>query len=78
MNRKFALYYGVTHKGEKKVLSFGNRSDIQIFKDQCTKDYADPKTAKEFQALVLATDYGLKNVYKLSAPVKKATKKEEK
>ena len=76
--RKFALYYGVTRKGEKKILAFGNRSDIQSFKNQCSKDIADSKMAKEYQALVLATDYGLKNCYKLAEPVKKATKKEEK
>ncbi len=78
MNRKFALYYGVTRKGEKKVIAFGNRSEIKTLKDQCMKDYADPKTAEKYQALVLATDYGLKNCYKLAEPVKKAAKKEDK
>ncbi len=75
MNRKFALYYGVTRKGEKKVISFGNRSEINVYKAQCMKDIADPKTAEKYQALVLATDYGLKNTYKLAEPVKKETKK---
>lgn len=75
MVRKFALYYGVTRKGEKKVIAFGNRSEINIYKAQCIKDVADPKKAMEFQALVLATDYGLKNSYKLVEPVKKETKK---
>lgn len=62
--RKFALYYGVTRKGEKKVLAFGNRSEIKTFKDQCIKDFSDPKMAAKYSALVLATDYGLKNTYK--------------
>jgi len=75
MIRKFALYYGVTRKGEKKVLAFGDRSEINVYKAQCMKDFEDPKKAAEFQALVLATDYGLKNCYKLAEPVKKESKK---
>lgn len=80
MNRKFALYYGVTRsKGEKKILAFGNRSEIKTFKDQCAKDFSDPKMAAEYQALVLATDYGLKNCYKPVLPeVKKKEKKADK
>lgn len=66
--RKFALYYGVTREGEKKVISFGNRSEIKIYKDQCIKDFSDPKMAVKYSALVLATDYGLKNTYKLTHP----------
>ncbi len=73
--RKFALYYGVTRKGEKKVLAFGDRSEINIYKAQCMKDFVDPKKVTEYQALVLATDYGLKNVYKIAEPVKKESKK---
>ena len=75
MIRKFALYYGVTRKGEKKVISFGNRCEINIYKEKCKKDIADPKMAEQYEALVLATDYGLKNTYKLAEPVKKETKK---
>ena len=62
--RKFALYYGVTRKGEMKVLAFGNRGQITEYKEKCRKDLVDPKMATEYQALVLATDYGLKNSYK--------------
>ncbi len=76
--RKFALYYGVLRSsGELKTLGLGHRSEIQVFKDQCIKAMADPKTAEKYSALVLATDYGLKNRYKLEAP-KKSKKKEEK
>lgn len=79
MNKKFALYYGVTRiKGEKKILAFGNRGDIKTFKDQCAKDLVDPKMAATYEAFVLATDYGLKNCFKPVAPVKKETKKVEK
>lgn len=78
MNRKFALYYGVTREGEKEILAFGNRGDIQSYKDRCAKDLVDPKMCTKYQALVLATDYGLKNCFKPVAPVKKVTKKEEK
>ena len=62
--RKFALYYGVTRKGEKKILSFGNRGEINAYKAQCLKDLTDEKSCREYQALVLATDFGLKNSYK--------------
>jgi len=75
MIQKYALYYAVTRKGEKKVLALGDRCEINIFKDQCMKDFADPKFASQYQALVLATDCGLKNSYKLAEPVKKETKK---
>jgi hypothetical protein len=76
--RKFALYYGVTRKGEMKVLAFGNRGQIAEFKAKCQKALTDDKMCTEYQALVLATDYGLKNSYKTVLPVKKAAKKEDK
>ena len=66
--RKFALYYGVTRKGEKKILAFGNRGDIHTFKAKCMKDFADKKMCREYKAFVLATDFGLKNVYKPTHP----------
>ncbi len=76
--RKFALYYGVLRSNDELVnLGLGHRSEIQVFKDKCIKAMADPKTAEKYSALVLATDYGLKNRYKLEAP-KKSKKKEEK
>ncbi len=81
--RKFALYYGVLRStGKMKTLGLGARGEINDFKDKCKKALADPKTAKEYTSLVLATDYGLKNHYKLSvdAPkpkAKKAKKSEE-
>jgi hypothetical protein len=80
--RKFALYYGVLRStGELKTISLGGRGEIQNFKAQCKKDMADEKIAIKDSSLVLATDYGLKNHYKLSgpvAPVVKKIKKEEK
>jgi len=81
--RKFALYYGVLRStGELKTISLGVRGDIQDFKARCKKDMADKETAIKYSSLVLATDYGLKNHYKLSLPeapkVAKKPKKEEK
>ena len=80
--RKFALYYGVLRStGELKTIGLGGRGEIQNFKAQCKEDMADEKTAIKYSSLVLATDYGLKNHYKLSAPVApvvKKIKKEEK
>ena len=77
--RKFALYYGVTRStGEKKILAFGSRCEIKTFKDRCAKDFADPKMAVEYSALVLATDYGLRNCYKPILPAEDETKKETK
>ena len=75
--RKFALYYGVTRKGEKKVLAFGNRGQIAEYKAKCQKALADDKMCTEYQALVLATDYGLKNSYKLVHPEADRIAKEE-
>lgn len=62
--RKFALYYGVTRKGEMKILSFGNRGEISDYKARCMRDLADDDMCREYQALVLATDFGLRNSYK--------------
>jgi len=62
--RKFALYYGVTRKGEMKILAFGNRGEIHAYKAQCMKDFADKEMSRKYQALILATDFGLKNTYK--------------
>ncbi len=78
--RKFALYYGVLRStGKLKTISLGGRGEIQDFKAQCKKDMADKETAIKYSSLVLATDYGLKNHYKLDAPkAAKKTKKEEK
>jgi hypothetical protein len=73
---KFAIYYGITRGSlDKKVISFGNRSEIQAFKDQCKLDLLEPAICAKYQSLVLATDYGLTNQYKTTAPVKKVTKK---
>ena len=77
--RKFALYYGVLRSnGKLKTISLGGRGEIQDFKAQCKKDMADKETAIKYSSLVLATDYGLKNHYKLSAPVAPKVKKKEK
>tara|TARA_R110002167_G_scaffold361826_1_gene580466 strand:- start:2382 stop:2624 length:243 start_codon:yes stop_codon:yes gene_type:complete len=79
--RKFALYYGVLRSnGELKTISLGGRGEIQNFKAQCKKDMADEKTAIKYSSLVLATDYGLKNHYKLTLPdaPRAKTKKEDK
>ena len=80
--RKFALYYGVLRSsGDLEVIALGLRGEIQDYKGQCKLDIADPKIKAKYSALVLATDYGLKNCYKLGdAPkaAKKTTKKEEK
>jgi len=78
--RKFALYYGVLRStGELKTLSLGARGKIQDFKAQCKKDMANKETAIKYSSLVLATDYGLKNHYKLTMPeAPKVTKKKEK
>jgi len=76
--RKFALYYGVLRStGELKTISLGGRGEIQDFKAQCKKDMADKETAIKYSSLVLATDYGLKNHYKLTAPAPKVAKKKE-
>jgi len=80
--RKFALYYGVLRStGKLKTLSLGSRGEIQNFKTQCKKDMADKEMAIKYSSLVLATDYGLKNHYKLAAPeapkVSKQTKSKE-
>jgi hypothetical protein len=70
--RKFALYYGVLRStGELKTISLGGRGEIQDFKAQCKKDIVDKKMTIKYSSLVLATDYGLKNHYKLSAPLVK-------
>ncbi|MEE9352367.1 MAG: hypothetical protein V3U78_08910 [Thiotrichaceae bacterium] len=82
---KFALYYGVTRDGDKlETLALGNKGEVQSYKIQCKKDMNNPKIANKYSCLVLATDYGLVNRYKLNkiaaAPkvAKKTTKKEEK
>ena len=62
--RKFALYYGVTRKGEREILGFGPRSEIQDLKAKCIKDLSDDKMCRKYKGLILATDYGLKNSYK--------------
>lgn len=77
--RKFALYYGVLRStGKLKTLGLGGRGEIQDFKTQCKKDMADKETAIKYSSLVLATDYGLKNHYKLPEPVAPKVKKKEK
>jgi hypothetical protein len=79
--RKFALYYGVLRSNGNLVnLGLGTRGDINGFKDQCKKDVDDPKVCSKYSSLVLATDYGLKNHYKLTLPdaPKAKTKKEDK
>ncbi len=77
--RKFALYYGVLRSnGDHEVIAFGGRSNIKDFKDQCIADYADPKFAAKYTALVLATDYGLKNCYKLEKPQAKKVETKKK
>jgi len=78
--RKFALYYGVLRSsGEFKTLGLGARGKIQDFKAQCKKDMANKETAIKYSSLVLATDYGLKNHYKLTMPeAPKVAKKKEK
>ncbi len=75
--RKFALYYGVTRKGEMKILSFGNRGQINAYKEQCKKDLTDDEMCRTYQALVLATDFGLKNSYKPVHPEADRIAKEE-
>jgi hypothetical protein len=79
--RKFALYYGVLRSsGNLDTIALGARGEIQNFKEQCKLDIEDPKIKAKYSALVLATDYGLKNHYKLGdAPkaAKKTTKKED-
>ncbi len=67
--RKFALYYGVLRSnGKLKTLGLGERGEIQNFKAQCKKDMANKEKMTEYSSLVLATDYGLKNHYKLTHP----------
>jgi hypothetical protein len=64
---KFALYYGVTRDGGKlETLGLGARGEIQDFKTQCKKDMFDPKIASKYSFLVLATDYGVVNKYKVA------------
>jgi len=75
--RKFALYYGVTRKGEKKILSFGDRGQITAYKEQCKKDLTDDEMCRTYQALVLATDFGLKNSYKPVHPEAEEIAKKE-
>jgi len=67
--RKFALYYGVLRStGKLETISLGGRGEIQNFKAKCKKDMANKDTAIKYSSLVLATDYGLKNHYKLVHP----------
>jgi len=76
--RKFALYYGVLRSnGDLETLGLGSRGEINDFKDKCKKDLVDPKICAKYSALVLATDYGLKNCYKLNAPIVTKKKKED-
>jgi len=77
---KFALYYGVTREGGKlETISLGNKGELQEFKTQCKKDMLDPKIANKYSCLVLATDYGLVNKYKVAqVEAPKVTKKKEK
>ncbi len=67
--RKFALYYGVLRSnGKLKTLGLGERGEIQNFKAQCKKDMFKESVRTDYSSLVLATDYGLKNHYKLVHP----------
>ena len=67
--RKFALYYGVLRSnGKFKTLGLGERGEIQNFKAQCKKDMSKDSVRTDYSSLVLATDYGLKNHYKLVHP----------
>lgn len=70
---KFAVYYGVNRKdGSLDCLDLSSRNDLNLMKARCKQDLQDDKMAEKYQSLVIASDYGLVNKYKLNVPVKKA------
>jgi len=77
---KFSLYYGVERdSGKLCTLGLSDRGSLGEFKAQCKKDISDPKIANKYSFLVLASDYGIVNRYKLTkiAEAPKVAKKKE-
>lgn len=74
---KFALYYAVERGTGKLVcISLEPSGQIAILKDQAKSDMTDAKFANQYETIVLADYYGLKNQYKV--PFQEAPKKTRK
>tara|TARA_R110002020_G_scaffold125388_3_gene282601 strand:+ start:4388 stop:4639 length:252 start_codon:yes stop_codon:yes gene_type:complete len=64
---KYSLYYGVLRDSEKlETIKLGSRNDLNELKAQCKADMKDSKICSKYSFLVLSTDMGLVNRYKLT------------
>ena len=72
---KFAIYYGVTPKGDKKLIKLEGRGELSNLKKKCKEDVY--KLGGKYTHIVLATDYGVVCCFKTVKPKKEEEPKED-
>ena len=76
---KFALYYAIKRDGQdQEVIAFGKPSELSSLKAKAKEDMYKAEFASKYEKVVLASDYGIENAYKVpfqEAPKKRSTRK---
>ena len=76
---KFALYYAVKRSDRsQEVIGFGSASELTSLKAKAKEDMYKAEFGNKYERVVLASDYGIENSYKVpfqELPKKRSTRK---